>query len=73
MKRGSSSTAVEGRGEARLSGCVHLDELCVDPLGSSRHFLPAEEFLVVLAGQPEEEVLFAVLCPQELLKQQLTC
>lgn len=58
---------------SHLSGRVDLDELCVDPFGGGRHLCPTEEFLVVLAGQPEEKVLLAVFCPQELLKQQLTC
>lgn len=58
---------------SHLSGRVDLDELCIDLFGSSHHFCPAEEFLVVLAGQPEKKVLLAVFCPQELLKQQLTC
>lgn len=48
-------------------------KLCVDPFGCYSYLIAGGDGLVLLTGQPEQDVLLAVLCPQELSEGQLPC
>lgn len=56
-----------------LSGGVDLYKLCVDSFRCFSHLSVGGDGLVFLTDQPEQDVLLAVLCLQELSEGQLPC